>query len=282
VFSYPESTGLDQACKDLIRRLLVVEAGKRPSLEEILESEFMMKGGTVPKLMNLSTLAAPPLEKQPKRRNYTIVEHRVDSPKPNISTKRITVSGSVYTSQGLDSEIHVAKWIDYSSKYGLGYLLSNRNCGALFIDGTRIVLNSSTEQVFYMGKEGISEASLKDYPEKLKKKVTLLQFFKNFLEGESESGIGSEDRNLPVYVKKVMKTFHGVVFRLSNRLVQVNFLDSSQLTLNCDMRVVTIVTKTGEKAKMSLSKALQSGNAGILRRLKYTRDVIHNMIHINE
>lgn len=39
------------------------------------------------------------------------------------------------------SEIYVKKWVDYSSKYGLGYLLSNGATGVFFNDSTKIVLD---------------------------------------------------------------------------------------------------------------------------------------------
>ena len=35
--------------------------------------------------------------------------------------------------------IEIKKWIDYSSKYGIGYLLSNGNIGVYFNDGTKIL-----------------------------------------------------------------------------------------------------------------------------------------------
>lgn len=42
------------------------------------------------------------------------------------------------------SEIYVKKWVDYSSKYGLGYLLSNGATGVFFNDATKIVLDPKT------------------------------------------------------------------------------------------------------------------------------------------
>lgn len=37
-------------------------------------------------------------------------------------------------------EIWVKKWVDYSTKYGLGYLLSNGSTGVYFNDSTKIIL----------------------------------------------------------------------------------------------------------------------------------------------
>ena len=43
--------------------------------------------------------------------------------------------------QAKENEVWVKKWVDYSSKYGLGYKLSNNSYGVLFNDSTKIVLH---------------------------------------------------------------------------------------------------------------------------------------------
>ena len=45
----------------------------------------------------------------------------------------------------LHSEIHVKKWVDYSTKYGLGYLLSDGSTGVYFNDSTKIILDKGGE-----------------------------------------------------------------------------------------------------------------------------------------
>ena len=39
----------------------------------------------------------------------------------------------------------VAKWVDYSDKYGLGYQLCDNSIGVLFNDSTRLLLASNAE-----------------------------------------------------------------------------------------------------------------------------------------
>ena len=43
------------------------------------------------------------------------------------------------TTTNLKTEVYVKKWVDYSSKYGLGYLLSNGSTGVFFNDNTKII-----------------------------------------------------------------------------------------------------------------------------------------------
>ena len=50
---------------------------------------------------------------------------------------------NIFLEKGLQlhSEIHVKKWVDYSTKYGLGYLLSDGSTGVYFNDSTKIILD---------------------------------------------------------------------------------------------------------------------------------------------
>jgi len=47
-------------------------------------------------------------------------------------------------------EVYVKKWVDYSSKYGLGYLLSNGCSGVFFNDYTKIVYDPKKEYFEYL------------------------------------------------------------------------------------------------------------------------------------
>jgi polo-like kinase 1 len=82
----------------------------------------------------------------------------------------------------------VKKWIDYSSKYGIGYILSNQSYGVFFNDSTKI-LSLKEEEFYYiekMDREDIyKKYSFKDYPDKLKKKVSLYIHFKGYLSTEA-------------------------------------------------------------------------------------------------
>ena len=192
------------------------------------------------------------------------------------------MQGSVFSGFGTDEGVYVKKWIDYTWKFGLGYLLSNGNCGVSFIDSTRMIFNSTTSQVFYIDKKNekfsVSEFLLAEAPEEMKKKITLLQYFKTYLENDTEISLNENSKKLPVYVKKWMITRHALIFRLSSRSIQVNFTDHSELTLNCDLNVVTFSNRKGDKIKLALPKAIHSNNADILRRLKYSRDALRHMM----
>ena len=71
------------------------------------------------------------------------------------------------------------------------------------------------------------------------------------------------------------------MFRLSNKIVQVNFQDHTEILLNSDNRLVTYVNKKGERSIMPLSQALDSNNAEMTKRLKYTKDILTHMLNNN-
>ena len=82
--------------------------------------------------------------------------------------------------QTRESEVWVKKWVDYSTKYGLGYYLSNEATGVFFNDSTKIVLDPNGHHIDYMERRSIDrqdvgkEFTLTEYPKELQKKVTLL------------------------------------------------------------------------------------------------------------
>ena len=79
--------------------------------------------------------------------------------------------------------------MDYSSKYGLGYLLSNGNCGVFFNDCTKIILDPTKKYFEYLERipnrkrDKLTAWTLSNYPKYLNKKVTLLLHFRSYLEG---------------------------------------------------------------------------------------------------
>lgn len=52
----------------------------------------------------------------------------------------------------------VKKWVDYSSKYGLGYLLSNMATGVFFNDSTKIIIDPNGKNFYYYERKAISSS----------------------------------------------------------------------------------------------------------------------------
>ena len=319
-YTFPEQAIISEAAKNLISQILVLDPNKRPTLDQILTHDFFNQGTSIPKLLPTSTLACTPSlsyirQFMPEVGNDGIVN------KPVTTTKLVDKPNN-NNNQGTNNEYEdkekqninnlpqgdpnlkgpdtwVQKWVDYSSKYGLGYLLSNGYSGVFFNDSSKIILNPENKQFYYIERrssdkqEIIKMHNLEDYPKELQKKVTLLNHFKNYLEGENaanatkkEDGDDKEkdrDKDKPyTYVKKWMRTRHAIMFRLSNKIIQVCFQDKTEIILSSESRVVTYANKKGERTTYPLSTALEMSNYEMTKRLKYTKDILTHMLTMNQ
>ncbi len=79
-------------------------------------------------------------------------------------------------------------------------------------------------------------------------------------------------------MKKWAKTHHAILFRLSNKVVQVNFKDGTEIVLSSETREVTYVSKKGERLNFPLNSALESKNVEMTKRLRYTKDILTRML----
>ncbi|KRW99909.1 Protein kinase-like domain [Pseudocohnilembus persalinus] len=410
-YSFPQNVVISSRAKDIITKILQTDPQKRPTIDQILGHQFFNNGGTIPKVLPVSTLACPPSASYvrqflPQNNNFNCKEIMGNnSPRKMESTAPLNPSSALLrekkdfmntdrNSQGLNynrnnfnnyefskerqmiqsgggqmkhmqtqenlnsvrnsldkynfkmgktqtevnlktnnqfafssntntnnnnvgtiingvcppsSDLWVKKWVDYSSKYGLGYLLSTGQAGAFFNDSTKMILDKDGKKFEYIERKGqerednVTTHLLSDYPKELQKKITLLFHFKNYLEGEKEkeNGIdGYKDQQVQItngtatmegisrsckqskniYVKKWMKTKHAIMFRLSNKVVQVVFQDQTEIILSSELKIVTYVNKVHERLTFPLANALESSNQEMSKRLKYTKDILTHML----
>lgn len=128
----------------------------------------------------------------------------------------------------------------------------------------------------------IHRYTLSEYPQEreLQKKVTLLQHFRNYLYSDANKIDMSENKDSNFcYVKKWMKTKHAIMFRLSNKIVQVNFTDRTEIILSSEQKLVTYINLKGERSEYPLATALDSKNAEMAKRLKYTKEILTHMLN---
>lgn len=320
LYSFPEQIPLSENVKNLITKIFVADPSKRPTLDQILEHPFLNNGVGIPKTMHISTLAMAPnkkmidemLAKDPAVTNIPVkntpqmvasnVNSGFDIGKSGTSgiKNAKAPTGSVIGPGGDDgqgNEIYVKKWVDYSSKYGLGYLLSNGNVGVFFNDCTKIIYDSRRDVFEYLERRNndrqdiLTSWTLKEYPKDLHKKVTLLLHFRSYLEGikaittaptDNAQEVPQFQRQPPmIYLKKWMKTRHASLLRLSNKIVQVAFLDNTEIILSSESKLVTFVNKKGERSKCPITSALESENTDLTKRLKYTKEILTLMLNNN-
>ena len=213
------------------------------------------------------------------------------SSRPFTSSGMFNYSNKDKAAGGAGPDIWVKKWIDYSSKYGLGYVLSNGHVGVYFNDSTKIIYKPLGLNFIYVERKQSERVEIitthlfnEEFKKDLNKKVILLQHFKSYLLEESKNAVQEKresdniDEKNYVYVKKWMRTKHAILFRLSNKIVQVCFLDQTEIILSSETKIVTYVNKKGERLTYPLSNALDSNNSEMTKRLKYTKDILTHML----
>lgn len=214
--------------------------------------------------------------------------------------KSVEAQNSVPTTELCEAKKWVTRYVDYTSKYGLGFLLNDGSAGVYFNDSTKAVLAPGGDVFQYVERRRAHNMdnrrdppykiyTLAEYPEDLNKKVTLLKHFRNYLlEQEqksdetnqcTESAKIDEDKGEDlVYLKKWVRTRHAILFRLSNRTVQVVFYDHTEVLLSCEARVVTYVDKSQKRTVYSISDITKDNKSDIAKRLKYAMDILHQLI----
>jgi len=117
-----------------------------------------------------------------------------------------------------------------------------------------------------------------EYPKDIHKKVTLLQHFRNHLDNGSKEKPKATDKSQVVYIKKWLRTKHAIIFRLSNKLIQVIFEDKTEVILSSEPKEMTYLNKKGEREVYPLATALDSENREMTKRLKYTKEILSHML----
>jgi len=194
----------------------------------------------------------------------------------------------------------VERYVDYTSKYGLGYLLSEGSSGVYFNDSTKTILEADGDSFQYIERKRSSEEpsrrtepvvashTLQNYPNDLQKKVTLLTHFRDYLleqhrrlEGQKLPPQSARDTNNDMaYLKKWVRTKHAVFFRLSDQTVQIVFYDHTEVLLTPDERYITYVDKHRTRSTYYMTDELVGCNAEIERRLKYTKEILQQLVDV--
>lgn len=195
------------------------------------------------------------------------------------------------------------QFVDFSSKYGLGYKLSNGSYGVLFNDSTKIITHPNMFHFDYIDRNRSCQASADekickydffDYPEAINKKVVLLQHFKSYLDGNQkfkplefaftkENAPAREDQGVQVpYIKKWKRARKAILLRNSNKMIQVLFQDQSELILCSGSGVVTFVNAKKEIKTVSVNNSsLEFDDPSLYKRLQYAKEVLVQMMSGN-
>ena len=346
LYQFPDSVEISDSAKTLIMKILVLDPKKRPSLDKILEEDFMISG-PIPPSLPISSLATPPnesmltsymlgstctkenlkglnskLEKSNSSPNTNKVlsslalTSRITSCRPNTALLNLKDNFQVKPKETIDvlnkspnfesarskaistlssisklQFIYINNWTDMTEKYGVGYELTNGNIGFYFNDQTSILLIPSTNLIVYTdlskGKDKKTNDFVKEkfnleiYPEYLTKKIKILNFFLNNIKKENnKERIG--DASSEDFVKSLAKTKHGILFRLTNSITQMGFIDNSAIALNYKQKKIVYNSKYKELKIYSIESNLYSiADNHAVKRIKYTLNLINQLLGKN-
>ena len=221
-----------------------------------------------------------------KIKNENINKNKNGIPKKEIQNKsqnnEIQQKGKFEQNKisGNSSNVHEIKWVDYSSKYGFGYLLNKGHVAVYFNDSTIIIYKPNGTNFIYI-KENTKEKGIimkehkfiENFDEDLNKKIIILENFKAYLLEENKNSpiekkeIEYLDIINYVYVKRWMRTKHAIFFRLNNKIMQFKFLDQTELIWHYDNKLVIYKDKKGRSYTYSISATLDSKNNEIIKYL---------------
>ncbi|KAI6184696.1 Serine/threonine-protein kinase PLK [Aphelenchoides bicaudatus] len=164
----------------------------------------------------------------------------------------------------------VAKWVDYSNKYGLSYQLSDDSVGVIFNDGTKILVDPTGVHVQYMDAAG-SESFFKieSPPNELDKKFKLLSYFRSYMHKHllaTGAGIKSVAHEYARF------SFLDAWFRTNSAI------DHTKIILCPNMNAVTYIEANRDCHTYQLKHLAESGcSHELFKRLKYAKTMVDRM-----
>ncbi|XP_064091396.1 serine/threonine-protein kinase PLK1-like [Macrobrachium nipponense] len=183
--------------------------------------------------------------------------------------------------------IWVSRWVDYSDKYGLGYQLCDDSIGVLFNDFSKLLLLADGDNIHYIERTGAEHYhQLKNYPSTLDKKVTLLRYFRNYMNEHLLKAAaamcpreGDDLARIPS-LRTYFRTRSAIILHLTNGTLQINFFEDHTKIILCPlMGAVTYIDERKNFRTLKLSSITKYGcKPELANRLRYARCMIQKLM----
>uniref|UniRef100_A0A0N4ZU17 Serine/threonine-protein kinase PLK n=1 Tax=Parastrongyloides trichosuri TaxID=131310 RepID=A0A0N4ZU17_PARTI len=312
-YMVPVSVSTD--ARSLIKYLLHSDPVKRPKIKDILNFNFFTSGFLPSRLPTSCLTMAPKFSYSPARQNKVLSEISDSSKNApdkkfyqekerdewylidlknqihNLFSHRLPQVSMAEMDQAIHPasapEIFVAKWVDYSDRYGLGYQLSDGSVGVLFNDSSKLLVDAPGEQLQYCDKKNNEFFfAVKNYPSYLEKKYTLLNHFRKYMREHlvhavpTSSREGDELARLPI-LRTWFRTKAAIILHLTNGTLQMNFFADHVKLIVCPlMSAVSFIDSTKSLKTYKLNQLPTVGcEANILKKLQYTKHIVDRMLN---
>lgn len=152
--------------------------------------------------------------------------------------------------------MYVTKWVDYSNRFGFGYVFSDGGLGVLFVDGSRMCTSSDRSVVHYKDRLGnIVTATTEEAGSgnlEVARRLDLLTYYSRYMEEnlagprhEQETDIMCQYRDtdrLPPEMVTWNRKEDGLAMLLTGGLVQVNCLSDHVKTVIWQQEHILLLT----------------------------------------
>ena len=298
-------------CQHMLRKIDDSTENRKPIVDEGLGMQIPMKTLYELKERKIGTSGSTRISLQTINQPLPIVNTLMETQK-TFGSKRVSnyskiLSGTVINQRGtkqdtqyksnhkkLDKEdnnhdniIYVMNYKDYSEKYGIAYVLTNGIIGFHYNDMTNMVWLKNKEKYLYSdfcNKYGKPEArylSPIEYNGRdIEKKIKLISHFRKHCTKILDEVELSDSEE--VGVQKVITLKKGMLFRLTNNVIQMIFIDQSEVIISFEKNIITYIDKNGKDETIKLINGIPAGkNERIIKRYKYTIGII-NYLKLNK
>ncbi|ORZ20504.1 kinase-like domain-containing protein [Absidia repens] len=302
VFSEQGSTSSE--AKDLVSKMLVNDPDERLSISDILQHPFIQHQELPTRIPHSALQGRPTLQflrtssEDPASSSSQLNSQHASSDKKLIVTLASALTKALLNKDSIMARrkgtpiepivwtkhnAFLSRWVDFTSKYGLGYSISDGEMGVLFNDSTTL---STFDEITYRyiahgSPPIIQEFQHTDIPTHLRKKQYLMTNFKEYMD-EKLACLATNrvpgDTSNGIYLSKYVVTEEAVVFRLSNNILQFNFFSRPKLMF-MEYGTKIIYVDQSRKLKMyELTEAIATGDRELLYLLTYAKDTLQAQI----
>ena len=88
----------------------------------------------------------------------------MNSPRNAFNLDNLEGGGAGNNQKQEEHKIHILAYVDYSKKYGLGYLVNNKQYGVYFNDETLMSTDSENKNIFFIDNPASKQEKINSYP----------------------------------------------------------------------------------------------------------------------
>ena len=256
---------LSTMSSEFIQGALVLQPDLRASVRSQLSHPFL--AGPIPSSLPPTALTSPPILKE------ILASTPALSPSQflHVVTKQLEQGLANFHGSSVEEIVdssclpsYVVKWVDYSNKWGFGYVLSDGTVGVLFRDFSRISINSKA--VSFTNSKGTIFEMTKDQAEacqveEIATRMRLLRHISDYMERNLAGGLppSQTSRSPCQELVKWHRSVDSVALQLTGSVLQVNLLSSHEkvvIWMQSGDLILTLISPAGGLSSQKLGGPL--------------------------